>query len=1026
MSLSPEWRDRINAWIKELPRQFYRPFGAVVLEGFFTLEYLDPDQARQGEFVPMPEGAEWGAKWEYGWFRGDLELPGEAAGHRICLDFDAGGAGALIWINGRLANGRDRSPRDCCLVAEAQGGESFEILAEVYADHGPRRCSPGPVPPERPSVPEPPDRQQTVGKTTFGRWVEQAYQLYADARCLMEIRDRIDPDSLRVAEIDAGLKEMTFLADFELDLDDRIASFVAARERLAPLMACRNGSTAPRLYGFGHGHLDVAWLWPLQETERKAARTLSNQLEMLEAYPGYSFLHSQAHLFRMVQRRYPDLYERVKQAAAAGKILVDGGTWVEMDTNITGGESLIRQFLHGKRYFREEFGVDSRMLWLPDVFGYSAAMPQILRGCGVDYFATAKIFWNYPGGDTFPHNTFRWVGTDGTDVGVHLMNDYNSRTYPSYLIERWKERVQKDGISERLFPFGLGDGGGGPDREHLEFAIRLEDLEGCPKLEMTTPGKFFADLDAKGWPDVRYVGELYFQAHRGVFTSQAKTKKGNRRSELSLREAEFWGSIARATAGFAFGPEVLDEAWKQILLHQFHDILPGTSIQRVYDEAEATYKQVIATAASVRDKAQSALTASGEAITLFNSLNWDRYGRIRLPEGWAGAIDHEGDALCCQDIEGARYVEPRLPACGWTSLQRAEEPRLPCSDGTCVEATERTLENQHLRIELNVRGEIVSCYDKDAEAELADGPVNVFRMYKDVPTQYDAWDIDSMYEEMPVALDVPAESIEKITDGGLVGILRVTRQLHNSKMVQEIRLARRSRRVDFVTTIDWNEHHKLLKVCFPVCVHADHAIHEIQMSHVTRPNHRSRQYDADRFEVPQQKWTALAEGNRGAAVLNDCKYGVNVLANSINLTLLKAPKAPDMQADLGRQEFTYSLYTWNGSLADSGVVRQGYDLNIPPTVADGDGGHRTMIRIGDPDVILETVKPAEDGSGDLVVRLYESMRRHVETTVAFDLPVQSAHETDMLEEDGRPLELSDGAVALAFRPFEIKTIRLKV
>ncbi|MFP4354757.1 MAG: alpha-mannosidase [Phycisphaerae bacterium] len=1027
MPLTPEWKSRINRWIREMPRQFYRPIGRVELAGFIGPESLSPAQAAKKEFTPMPEGSSWGGKWEYGWFRGSLVVPEEAKGQRICLDLKVGGAGTLIWVDGRLHSARDNSPRDLCLCPEARGGETFEILAEVYADHGPRVCSTGPVPLDRQSVPEPPSAQQKIGATTFGRWVEDAYQLWLDAQTLMEIAEANDPDSLRVSRIETALQEMTCVVDFELPVEEMIETFRTGRQVLEPLMACTNGSSAPVMYSFGHGHLDVAWLWPLAETQRKAARTLANQLKLAESYPGYRFLHSQPHLFRMVERRYPELFEQVVRAVEDGRIIADGGSWIEMDTNITGGESLIRQFLHGKRYLAEKFGVDSKMLWLPDVFGYSAALPQILRGCGVDYFATAKIFWNYPGGETFPHNTFRWEGVDGTDVGVHLMNNYNAQTWPSHVIGRWKERVQKHGIAERLYPFGWGDGGGGPERDHLEVALRQENLEGSPKMKLASPQEFFEHLDANGWPEIRYVGELYFQAHRGVFTTQAKTKKGNRKSELALRDAELWASIARAAKGFDFGPAQLDEAWKTVLLNQFHDILPGSSIARVYQEAEASYAQVIEQAGQVRSGAQAALVQKSEAITLFNSLSWKRYSLTQLPEDWAGASDSEGDALCCQDIEGRRYVEPILPACGWTTLTPADNPRLPCSDGTCVEATDNSLENQHLRLELNDRGEIVSLYDKDAGRQLADRPVNAFKMYKDVPSKFDAWDIDSMYEKTPVALDAPADSIEKVTHGGLVGIVRIKRKLHNSQLTQEIRLHRRSRRIDFVTRIDWDEHHKLLKVNFPVNIHADHAIHEIQMAHVTRPNHKSRQYDADRFEVPQQKWTALAEADAGVAILNDCKYGCNVSGNSINLTLLKSAKAPDMHADIGTQEFNYSLYAWNGSLAASGVARQAYEINVPATTAAGNGGQQSVFTIDDPDVILETLKPAEDGSSDIVLRLYESMRRHARTSLHTTLPVSAAEQTNMLETDPQPLDVHhDGRIDLQFRPFEIKTLRLKL
>ncbi len=359
-------------------------------------------------------------------------------------------------------------------------------------------------------------------------WQEDVYQLWVDVETLYQIRENVDRDSLRVAEIDRALRDFTVIVDYERPRAEMLETVRACRRRLAPLLACVNGSTAPTMFAFGHAHLDVAWLWPLAEMERKIARTMATQLALMAEYPEYKFLQSQPHLYRVVKTRYPELYARIRTAVEAGQLIPEGGTWVEPDTNIPGGESLIRQFIYGRRFFQEEFGVACKLLWLPDVFGYSGALPQIMRGCGIRYFSTQKIFWSYNGGDPFPYNTFTWEGIDGSEVFVHLHNDYSSRTGPAAVIQRWNERVQKDGFSTRLFPFGWGDGGGGPTRDHLEFLRREGDLEGVPRVIIASPLAYFEDHEAKGWPDERYVGELYFQAHRGTYTSQARTKRGNR------------------------------------------------------------------------------------------------------------------------------------------------------------------------------------------------------------------------------------------------------------------------------------------------------------------------------------------------------------------------------------------------------------------------------------------------------------------------------------------------------------------
>ena len=1044
MSLSIEWRRRIDNWRKELPNHFYRPLGTVEWQGFTTCEQLSAEQATRGTFRPMPPGTPWGAKWEYGWFRGRVVLPKEAEGRRIALRPDLGGE-SLIFVNGKAAGARDRQHTEITLSLSGVPGQAYDLLVEAYAGHGPRVSSSGPVPPGRETVPEPPPTQTAVGETTFGIWEEDAYQLWLDVETLYQLRDFIDPESLRVAEIDQGLRDLTTIVDFELPQPEMIATIRACRDRLKPLLACVNGSTAPLMFAFGHAHIDVAWLWPLAETERKAGRTFSTALALMQEYPEYRFLQSTPHVYRMVKTRYPELYGRIKEAIRNGQFMAEGGMWVEADTNISGGEALIRQFLHGKRFFREEFGLDNEILWLPDVFGYSGALPQIMRGCGIKYFSTAKIFWNYNGGDPFPYNTFTWEGIDGSTVLVHLCNDYNSRTDPASVIQRWTQRVQKDGISTRLLPFGFGDGGGGPTRDHLEYIRRLQDLEGAPRVRITSPNDYFKDLQVRGVPPARYVGELYFQAHRGTYTSQARTKRGNRKSELALREAEMWGSAAQALKGYAFPRAAIDEAWKQVLLCQFHDILPGSSIHRVYEEAEAAHREVIRTAGEVA-RAAAGVFAQGQGLTAFNSLSWERTALIALPKGETRAFDAAGHTLPTQTIGDTTYAEVTLPSCGWAPVYLSDDRRVaaPSSPQPSPLQGERAqhepsslrgegrvrcsatlLENELLRLELNDLGEITRILDKETGHELAAGVCNSLKMYKDVPTAWDAWDLDSMYALTPVELPEKA-SIEVLAAGPLVARLRVTRRLNRSQMVQEISLRRGSRRVDFATTIDWQESHKLLKVNFPVNIHANEAVHEIQFGHIRRPNHMSRPFDADRWEVSNHKWSALCEENRGCAVLNDCKYGLNVVGNSINLTLLKSPLAPDMTADKGKQEFTYAFYAWNGPLASSDVVREAYDLNCPVLVVPGAAEKHALFSLDAPNVIIEAVKPAEDGSGDLIVRLYEAMRSATRCTLATSLPVKGAVQTNMLEEGNEPLACGGSGIALVFRPFEIKTVRLRI
>jgi alpha-mannosidase len=499
MTLNPEWRDRIGHWIKALETQLiYRRIEPVELKAFFTMGQLRADQAARGPFRPIRPGARWGRKWEYAWFSGGVRLPAAARGCRVVLKANLGGD-ISVYVGGEAAGGLDKYHREITLTRNARPGESFRLLMEAYAGHGIMECGEGPVPDGFEPVPEPAEPQTVYTGAEIGIWDEDAYQLWMDLRTLLELRDGIDPESLRVAQIDAGLREATLLADLELPREAMDATLRAARRRLAPLLACRNGPTAPTMYCFGHSHIDVAWLWPLRETESKCTRTFGTQLALMKEYPEFRFLQSQPHLYWMVKKHHPQLYARVRQAVRRGQIMPEGSMWVEADTNVTGGESLIRQLIHGKRFMREEFGVENEMLWLPDVFGYSGALPQILAGCGVKYFSTCKIFWNYHGGEPFPYNSFWWEGIDGTRLLAHLHNDYNSRTNPKAVIDRWAGRRQKDVLVSRLFPFGHGDGGGGVTRDHLEFLRRERDLEGMPRTRIAHPIDFFRDEMKRAW-----------------------------------------------------------------------------------------------------------------------------------------------------------------------------------------------------------------------------------------------------------------------------------------------------------------------------------------------------------------------------------------------------------------------------------------------------------------------------------------------------------------------------------------------
>jgi alpha-mannosidase len=1006
MALTIEWQHRVELWQKALWEACYHPLGRVEFTGFTTLAHLMPNEATQRPFHAMPVGTPWGAKWEYGWFKTSIIIPSEAEEKRLVIRLDPGGLESLVWINGRAFGSFGWGHREITLAMKACPGERFDILMESYAGHGETPIGEEAVLYGSESVPEPGLTQAVVGESTFGVWREEIYQAAIDFTTLFELSQRLDPLSLRAAEIDQGLMETTLLVDPELPEEELIAAVRLGRERMRPLLARPNGPTMPTLYAFGHAHIDVAWLWPLQHTERKMAMTALNQLLLFDEYPEFKFLQSQPHLYWMLQERYPEIYQRFKQAIKEGKVIADGGMWVESDTNLTSGESLIRQILYGRRFYQDELGVDSRVLWLPDVFGYSGALPQILKGCGMRGFATQKITWAYNGGEPFPYNTFWWEGIDGSAIPAHIFTEYNSEMRPNAVMERWNTRLQKNGINSMILAFGWGDGGGGPTRDHLEFYRRVQDLEGLPKVKMASPAEFFGDLEQKGMPEKRYVGELYFQAHRGTYTSQARTKRLNRRGEFALREAEFWGAVARVRNGFAFSPQTLFPAWRNLMLNQFHDVLPGSAIQRVYEDAHELYEETLQAAEGVARAATGTIASADGGRTVFNSLSWSRQA---LVESNAGVLEVD------------------VPACGWATIPAGPMPAN--DDRPAVQVTMSDegfiLENDSLRATFDRQGKLISLWDDEVERELMAAPGNCLSLYRDLPTKWDAWDIDSMAESQPVATDEQAD-ITILSQGPLVARVKLQRRLHQSTVDQVISLRRGSRRIDFDTTIDWQESHKLLKVSFPVEYHTNEVISEIQFGHLRRPNHPSRQYDADRFEMCNYKWSALAEEGRGFAILNDSKYGLSAKGKSLNLTLLKSALAPDATADKGLQQFTYAIYSWNSSLIDSGVVRQAYDLNVPVLVVDGSNleGAHSVFSLDNDNIVLETVKPAEDGSGDIILRLYEAMRTTTRCILTTSLPVSAALHTNLLEENIAPLEFSAGKLVLDFRPFEIKTIRL--
>lgn len=1033
MVLAEEQKQRIKIWMEELGHHMLEKLCDVQFFGFTTTKRLSLIEALEQEFIPMPQGTKWGAKWEYGWFQAEITLPEAAEGKRIFLHPEVGGE-MLLWVNGKAAGSRDLKHEGITLTRCGKAGERFHIVAESYAGHGPRLENGGPCPTGRIAVPEPPACQVKVGVCDIGIWNEDAFQLSMDVFTLFQLYEGLDPKSLRAIKIKEGLFRFTQIVDFELDKEGLNQTFIKARETLKPLLACQNGSTAPEYTIFGQSHLDLAWLWPWEETKRKCARTISTQIALLEEYEEYKFLLCEPPIMETIQELYPELYERLLEKVKEGQFIPEGGMYVEPDTNLVSGESLIRQCLYGRKWFREELNTETLMVWIPDCFGFSGQLPQIMKGCGIKYFATQKMARALKGCDVFPYNIFWWEGIDGSRILTHFFKKNNARLDPQDMIVRWEEdRVQQENIDTFVFPFGFGDGGGGPTREMVEVARRVKDLEGAPRTQMESPVKFFERLEEKGTVNEVYQGELYLPWHRGTYTSQAKLKKGNRRAEIELREAELWSSLSCFMGKGKDRREELEVLWKKLLFNQFHDILPGTSITRVNEDAKLALKDLIQSTMELSKEAREEVSESGkDGFSIFNSLGWEREELVVFPYEEGKTYKSNEKRLAAQKLGNEVLVSVKVSSFGYAGVEVTEDQEEEfLLDSICTIQTvsnSYVLENQFLTVVVDSQGEIISFVENETKIEYVKGTCNKLCMYQDINIDYDAWEMSSFYKEQSIDLTAPV-TIRVAENGPLMVSLEIKRMLHNSQMIQRIELTYNSRRLDFVTEIDWKETHKLLKVEFPVNIRTSEAIEEIQFGYVKRPTHQNRRQDADRFEVCNHRYTALSEPGRTAAVLNDCKYGISTSGNSMELTLLKSPVWPDMYADKEKHQFTYSFYAIGRDFTESGVIREGMQLNHRLSLCNVLSGDRKFFDLSADNVILETIKMAEDGSGHMIVRLYESQGRHGSCVLTADLPVKEVYETTMEEhlEGGQriPVKEVEGQrqMLLEFEPFEIKTLR---
>jgi alpha-mannosidase len=803
-----------------------------------------------------------------------------------------------------------------------------------------------------------------------------------------------------------------------IDPTDVPNSAAAARSRLADVLSRPAHASAHTVSAVGHAHIDSAWLWPVRETVRKCARTFTNMTTLAQEYPELVFACSSAQQYAWMKEQRPEIYARIQKAAAAGTWVPVGGMWVEADGNLPGGEALARQLVYGRRFFAQEFGIEQDGVWLPDSFGYTAAYPQLAKLAGARWFLTQKLSWNET--NKLPHHTFDWEGIDGTRIFTHFppVDTYNASLTAAELAHAESNFTEKGVATRSLAPFGFGDGGGGPTRSMLEKARRLRDLEGSPKVEIGPPGAFFAAARAEHDRLPVWRGELYLENHRGTYTSQARTKRGNRRSEALLREAELWAATASVRAGAPYPHERLESVWRRVLLNQFHDILPGSSIAWVHQQAEQEYAEIHAELEAVIADATDRLPGAPAL------LNAGPYARREVAVMTGGGELPGAQAL--SDGRTAVFAEAEALASGGT----ATAPRAPvtarAADGGFV------LGNGLLTVVVDRRGLVTSVFDHTAGREaIAPGASgNLLQLHPDDPNLWSAWNLDRYYRDTVRDLD-EAESVTLADDGPLVASVRVERAFGASRLVQHIELTAESRQVTVRTDIDWQERDTVLKAAWPLDVHAEHESAEIQFGHVRRPTHENTSWDAARYELWAHRWVHVGERHWGAAVLNDSTYGHDVrrdtredggTTTTVRLSLLRAPHSPDPQADRGRHTFSYAL------LAGAGIeeaIAGGYALNLPLRPAPAEA--RALVALDTTDVVVESVKLADDRSGDVVVRLYEACGGAAPARLTAGFPLAAAFDCDLLEQPEQELTpVSGGAsVDLRLRPFQIRTLRLR-
>ncbi|MGQ9561714.1 MAG: alpha-mannosidase [Candidatus Oleimicrobiaceae bacterium] len=1030
--------ERIVRFVIELEQHLWAATLALgrwrILEG-----ELSPDRVAAVAKEPLPEvelPALWGGYDQTAWFFAEAMVPQEWRGRPVYLFVDVDES--LLFVNGVPVQGIDRNHGEYRLSARAQGGERYALALESYSGLS--------------------SEKRLFRGAELRLLRPEAWRLYFDLRVALEVLSGLDPCSAQYSRLVGLLEETAHLLDpREPGSPGYFRSVRRAAASFAKEWSTLRADVPGRVWTVGHAHIDVAWLWRIKEAKRKSARTFATALALMDEYPRYHFVQSQPQLYAFVKAGYPELYRRIRAKAKEGQWEPTGGMWVEADCNIPSGESLVRQLLYGQRFLAQEFGAPARVLWLPDVFGYSWALPQLLRKAGIDYFFTAKIGWLYQ--NPFPHSTFWWEGVDGSRVLAHLCfhrQAYSAGLDAAAVRETWQTFRQKEGAQEVILSFGHGDGGGGPTREQLEHQRRVAHAPGLPTVRPGSLTSFFRAAEAHSPKIPVWADELYLEGHRGTYTTHAAIKRENRKCELLLRDAELLACLAERF-GYIYPAEPLRQCWEKLLCNQFHDILPGSSIPEVYQDALADYVWVREVAGRERDRALQTICAAVDTsgaeqnLVVFNTLGWPRTDvvavdasllprRFHLEDSYGRSVPHQVVHRVDGRVE-VLFVAREVPPCGYTTF-RVLPGMMTVREEQC-RARGDLIETPRFKAQMNAKGELLWLEDRANGVQVlaAKEPGNVLQTFLDYPRFWEAWEIDQDFEAYPLHL-LRVKRELKVTAGPVCAVARAQLTTGRSTLVQDILFYGDLGRIDFDTLVDWHDPRTLLKVAFPTSVRAEQATFEIQFGAIARSTRRNNSWDSARFEVPAQRWADLSDGRFGVSLLNDCKYGHDVHEDVLRLTLLKNCYAPDPvscqygvlyrgQTDEGLHRFVYALWPHPGDWRAGRTVHAAYELNVPlvPVLQGQHSGplpaEKSFVTIGGaPSVVLDTIKRAEDDHS-LVLRIYESSGHRALAQVSAALEVEQAAIADLLEREQKKLPWQKGSAQLVLHPFEVVTLKLR-